>query len=137
MSAPPMPSQGHICIVDDDQPERDLLRLALESEGYTVAEAASGQAALDLLRRTPHRCVVLLDLRMPLLSGTEVLRMVAAEPHLAARHAFILISAWPDRPPELASLLETLSVPAVRKPFDLEELLKVIAEAAERLEAVS
>jgi CheY-like chemotaxis protein len=137
MSALPEPQQNHICIVDDDQPERQLLRLVLESEGYSVAEASSGQEALRLLRRSPHRFIVLLDLRMPVLGGTEVLRQVAAEPPLVARHTFILISAWPDRPPELTALLSELSIPVVSKPFDIEELLAVIAQATQRLETAS
>lgn len=137
MSTPQTPVRHHICIVDDDEPERGLLRLALEGEGYAVAEAASGKEALTLLRRSQQRFIVLLDLRMPVLSGTEVLRMVAAEPPLSSRHTFILITAWPDRPPELASLLDTLSIPVVRKPFDLEELLAVVAQAAGRFQALS
>jgi CheY-like chemotaxis protein len=137
MSALPVPPHSYICIVDDDQPDRDLLRLVLESEGYSVEEASSGQEALRLLRRSPHRFVVLLDLRMPGLSGTEVLRQVAAEAPLATRHAFILISAWPDRPPELRALMSALSVPVVSKPFDIEELLEVIAQATKRIQIAS
>lgn len=136
MSIRPAPQTRHICIVDDDQPERDLLRLFLEGEGYAVEEASSGQAALHLLRQSPHRFIVLLDVRMPALDGAEVLRMVAAEPPLDTQHAFILISAWPESP-ELTSLLSKLSIPFVRKPFDLEELLTVIGQAAERLETIS
>jgi CheY-like chemotaxis protein len=137
MSALSVPRYHRICIVDDDQPERHLLRLVLESEGYRVVEASSGQEALRLLRRSSHRFVVLLDLRMPVLSGTEVLRRVAAEPRLATQHTFIVISAWPDRPPELTAILDALSVPIVSKPFDLEELLAVIARATGRLETAS
>jgi two-component system KDP operon response regulator KdpE len=137
MTVPPAPQHHPICIVDDDQPERHLLRLVLKSEGYPVAEASTGQEALRLLRRSRQRFVVLLDLRMPVLGGTEVLRQAAAEPRLATRHAFILISAWPDRPPELMALLDALSVPVVSKPFDLEELLAVIAQTARRLEPPS
>jgi two-component system KDP operon response regulator KdpE len=138
MSATPAPKRGYrICIVDDDQPERKLLRLALEGEGYAVEEASNGQAALSLLRRSHHRFIVLLDMRMPVVSGTSVLRTVANDHFLATRHAFILITAWPDRPPELVSLLQTLSVPVVCKPFDLEELLNTIDQVAGRLQAVS
>ncbi len=135
MSTQSAPQKRYICIVDDDQPERDLLRLVLEDEGYSVSEASSGQAALALLRRTSHRYIVLLDLRMPALSGADVLRMVAAEPALATRHVFILISAWPEDSPELTALLNRLSIPFVHKPFDLEELLNVIVQAEERLKA--
>ena len=137
MSIRPAPQPRHICIVDDDPPERDLLHLFLEGEGDVVEEASSGQAALHLLRQSPHRFIVLLDVRMPALSGIDVLRIVAAEPPLATQHAFILISAWSEPSPELTSLLSSLSIPFVRKPFDLEELLTVIDQTAERVSSRS
>ena len=52
---------GSVLVVDDDPMLRDLLREVLEAEGYSVLQAAEGHAALDLLRSSPHRLVVLLD----------------------------------------------------------------------------
>ena len=52
---------GSFLVVDDDPPLRELLREIFEAEGYQVTEAAEGNAALDLLRSSLHRFVVLLD----------------------------------------------------------------------------
>ena len=52
---------GQVLIVDDDATLRGLLRSIFEEEGYQVSEAVEGHAALDLLRRSPSRFVVLLD----------------------------------------------------------------------------
>jgi GAF domain-containing protein/DNA-binding response OmpR family regulator len=61
-----------VLLVEDDAALRELLRRVLEREGYTVIEAADGQAALERLRdRTPG--VILLDLMMPVMDGFEFL----------------------------------------------------------------
>ncbi len=60
-----------ILVVDDDAGVRQALRRTLEAEGYTVAEAENGRAALELLdARLPG--VILLDLMMPELDGFGV-----------------------------------------------------------------
>jgi CheY-like chemotaxis protein len=124
----------HVLVVDDEPGQREMLRLLLEDAGYAVEEASSGEAGLALLRATPERCVVLLDQRMPGLGGDGVLAIVAADPRLAARHAYILLTASPQKlratPP---TVLHGLSVPLVEKPFDVDALLAVVAAAAARL----
>ncbi len=59
-----------VLIVDDDHHIRVNLRHVLEDEGYRVASATNGREALDLLDRT-RPCVMLLDLKMPLMDGWE------------------------------------------------------------------
>ncbi len=134
MRQPGMSSVGYVYIVDDDAQQRSLLREVFQSEGYQVAEAANGQIALTHLRQSQERMIVLLDQMMPVLDGIGVLRAVAADPHLAAQHAYLLISAKWRRPPEIEALLARLSVPVITKPYDLEMLLERVAEAAQRLE---
>jgi DNA-binding NtrC family response regulator len=68
-----------ILIVDDDAALRASLAEALADFGFTPAEAADGQAALDWLERR-RADAVLLDLRMPGLDGMEVLRRIRARP---------------------------------------------------------
>jgi FixJ family two-component response regulator len=65
----------HIAIVDDDLSVRKGLRRLLESAGLKVADYASGEAFLDSLRYRVPDCL-LLDLKMPGLSGTEVLQKI-------------------------------------------------------------
>src|SRR5205085_10258901 len=62
-----------ILLVEDKESLRRVLRLTLESVGYTVAEAEDARAAAQALAREPFR-LVLTDLRMPHGSGLDVLR---------------------------------------------------------------
>ncbi|HEX7023767.1 MAG TPA: response regulator, partial [Gemmatimonadales bacterium] len=61
---------GAVLVVEDDLPTRELLRRLLEADGWTVAEAENGRAALDVLERgTPG--LILLDLMMPVMDGCQ------------------------------------------------------------------
>ena len=58
-----------ILVVDDDRQIREVVRVLLESEGYSVSEAESGEAALSLLNEEVS--LVILDVMMPGLSGYQ------------------------------------------------------------------
>ena len=121
-----------VLVVDDDVAIRRTLRAALEDEGYKVQEAAEGAQALAALHESAQPLVVLLDLRMPGVDGEVVLRTVASDPALAGTHRFIMVTANRDAiSPSLAGLMARMSVPLVAKPFDLDELLELVAEVAE------
>ncbi|MBF6589727.1 MAG: response regulator [Ktedonobacterales bacterium] len=123
-----------VLIVDDDQAIRETLRFLLEDAGHHVAEAADGLAALNDLRRTEDRTVVLLDLMMPKLDGAGVLGAVAGDRRLSSQHAYALVTAT-HQTLSLAfmNLLSSLSVPMVRKPFDIDALLDLVERMADRL----
>lgn len=124
----------HVLVVDDDNATRQMLRCVLEDEGHVVREAGDGMAALAILRVSAGPLVVLLDWMMPRLRGDAMLAVVAQERDLAARHAYILMTAsGPGWLPGCADLLARLRVPVVQKPFDLEKLLDMVAQAAQRL----
>jgi two-component system, NtrC family, response regulator HydG len=123
---------ARVLIVDDDDGIRTSVRELLEAEGYEVADASDGEVALDRLRSQTERMVVLLDMVMPRMDGVEVLRVIADEPRLVERHAYILFTVSPERHLP-ADLLARLSVPVVEKPFDVDALLDVVARSAERL----
>src|SRR5437763_14249021 len=59
-----------ILTVEDDERIQAAMRLALEDEGYTVVEAASGEEGLELFARRPAD-VVLIDLMLPGIDGFE------------------------------------------------------------------
>jgi CheY-like chemotaxis protein len=123
-----------VLIVDDDDDIRDTLRLILEDEGYTVYEARDGKPALERLRTHPVGMVVLLDVQMPEMNGIQMLQTIEAETPLAARHAYILMSAQHrPLPTHLAHDLHGLGVPTLDKPFDLDTLLTEVAAAAKHL----
>ena|SRR5258706_4305858 len=136
-SPPPgVPAESfHVLVVDDDNATRVALRLVLEDAGYIVQEASDGLLAMDVLLASPYPLVVVLDLMMPRMSGTEILELFANDPVWAQRHAFLLLTAAFDVPPpqRFRAMLQQLATPLVRKPFNLDELLDLVAAAAARL----
>jgi CheY-like chemotaxis protein len=127
-----------ILVVDDDTDIRLSLHALLEGEGHRVLEAACGDEALDLLRRSPEHFVVLFDNIMPNGDGTDLLDAVAREDDLERRHVFICMAASPRLfSARLQALLRDLGVPCVGKPFDLDELLGAIDKADRGLAARS
>jgi len=64
-----------ILTVEDDERIQAAMRMALEDEGYTVVEAASGEEGLELFARRPAD-VVLIDLMLPGIDGFEVCRLL-------------------------------------------------------------
>src|ERR1700694_5796305 len=61
-----------VLVIDDETGIREAIRMTLEYEGYRVDEARSGSDGLDKAGRTPYD-VILLDIKMPVLDGIEVL----------------------------------------------------------------
>lgn len=126
-------TQVHVVVVDDDEGIRDTLRFLLEDARYAVTDARDGVEGLGVLRETYQPSVVLLDYTMPRLSGPEMLRTVQQESALH-RHRYILLSARRElSDPALRALCESLNVPIVEKPFDMDELLDAVAASAGRL----
>jgi CheY-like chemotaxis protein len=131
-------SQPKACVlvVDDDADLRALLRDILQDEGYAVREARDGQVALDLLRQTSERWVVLTDHMMPRLSGQGLIAAILDGARPPAHHEFIYMTAV-DRviEPALQSMLDTLNAPILSKPFSLEACLATVELAVARLAA--
>jgi two-component system, OmpR family, response regulator len=123
---------AHIVVVDDDPGIRTVLRSALEEQGHAVSEAGDGLTALERLHTSSWPLVVLLDLKMPYLGGAGVLGTVAGDRALAQRHRYVLMTASAHTLPlALGTLLVYLGVPLVQKPFDLEEVLDIVAHLAQ------
>lgn len=134
LDATTIPLMSWVLVVDDDPAVRLLLRVALGEEGYGVWEAADGVEALATLRTSARPLVTILDYRLPGMTGGEVVSAVLADPQVAGRHTFVLVSTTPDMLPEGVRLwAERQGIRIVPKPFDFEALLAAVAEAAGRL----
>lgn len=77
-----------ILVVEDHPTMRDAMRLVLEVEGFSIEEASDGDTALEMVRADPP-ALVFLDLNIPGMSGTEVLRTLKGDPKTA--HVRIII----------------------------------------------
>lgn len=122
----------HILVVDDDARISDLLAELFAGEGHEVTSVPDGTSAWAYLQASPHPLVVILDEVLPGLRGLDLLQRVAGDPSLAARHAFILLTATAHR---LAAHALPLPVPILPKPCDLEALLALVTQTAEALAA--
>jgi two-component system response regulator MprA len=129
-----IPMAGWVLVADDDPAVRETLHWILHEEGYGVCEAEDGVQALAQLWASERPLVALLDYWMPRMTGGAVLLTATNDPHLADRHAWVLLTSDCDRlPPALSRLAAQRGIPIVGKPFDLDALLAVVAEATQRL----
>lgn len=112
-----------ILIVDDDPSIRFVLRLILEREGHEIAEAAHGEAALEMIRPDPLPDLVTTDLMMPFVSGVELIERLRAEARTSAI-PIVVISGNPEavRKFEAAGLVDAI----ISKPFDAVRLAQAI-----------
>jgi DNA-binding NtrC family response regulator len=123
--------KGRVLIVDDEQHQRDILQMILESEGYTTSSAANGRQALRLVREQ-HFDVALTDLKMPYMSGITLLEeLLREQPGICV----LLMTAHGT----IDSAVEAMRKGAfdyLTKPLDREELLLVLKRVMERANLV-
>ncbi|MFC4947506.1 response regulator transcription factor [Pseudonocardia sp. GCM10023141] len=120
-----------VLVVDDESRIRDLLRRALQAEGYQVQTVATGAAALAAAADHPPDLVVL-DLYLPDMHGLDVLGfLLAADPDLIV----LIVSAASDISP--VDALENGAQDFLPKPFALAELLARVRSGLRSLPPVS
>jgi len=118
---------GNVLIVEDDADTRGMLAALLATEGFHTVAAEDGLEALHLLRTVRHRapevpCLVLLDLKMPRLSGTEFRRAQLGDPTVASVPVAVMSGAIDAE--QRAKALG--AVATVTKPIDFDLLLDVV-----------
>jgi DNA-binding response OmpR family regulator len=116
-----------VLVADDEEDIRVLVSFRLDRAGWEVVTAADGREALDLiLERRPD--IAVLDVRMPELTGIEVLQQVRADATVGEMPV-ILLSAGVQED-SIAKGLEAGANEYMKKPFSPDEL-------AARVEAVA
>jgi CheY-like chemotaxis protein len=114
-----------VLVVDDHSTNLRLIGGVLESQGFSHQTAENGQTALQMLEEQAFD-LVLLDIQMPGLSGTEVAKRIRANPKtLSLKLIAVTALAMPgDRDEILKSGFDGY----VAKPFKIPELLEVIRD---------
>jgi DNA-binding response OmpR family regulator len=120
-------SMERILVVEDDRAVQKALRRLFESEGYAVESAFDGLAGLGAFR-TATPAAVVLDLRLPKLSGQDVCRQIKER---APTLPIIVLSATSDVVDKVL-LLEMGADDYVTKPFSPRELLARVRAAVRR-----
>jgi CheY-like chemotaxis protein len=116
-----MTASGDVLIADDESDMADVLRVVLESEGYSCRTVSNGEQALaEVASDMPG--VVLLDVLMPIMNGIECARSLR-QAYGRALPIVIMTAAE-----HVESRREEAQADAViSKPFELRELLSVVA----------
>lgn len=87
----------NVLVVDDDEEIRTLVRMIFESKGMMVEEAATGEEALEKLRKGEIKPdLILLDVMMPGLSGWEVLKELKGDEELRSIPVVMLSALEPS-----------------------------------------
>jgi DNA-binding response OmpR family regulator len=109
--------------VDDEPAVRTLLKAILERAGHQVDAVSDGRTAIDHI--LTHRYgLIILDVRMPDMSGIEVYeRIRGIAESIAARVVFLTGDVMAE---ETRVLLERTGAPAIAKPFQTQEMLQTL-----------
>ena len=108
-------------VVDDEEALRTVLSGELANEGYDVKAAADGDEAISEVEKSPFD-LVLLDIKMPRMSGFEVLKYIKVN---HAKTKVVMLTGFAD----LKNAIESKKLGAddfVSKPYDLVDLLTTI-----------
>ncbi|MFH1339045.1 MAG: response regulator [Candidatus Omnitrophota bacterium] len=120
-----------ILIVDDDPDIRDVLKLTLAEEDYSVLEAEDGEEALKIINSKPLDLVIL-DYKIPKLDGRQVLRLVKSD--LLLRHLPIIMLTGKGELEDKVGGLDAGADDYITKPFEPQELLARIRMTLRRTE---
>jgi YesN/AraC family two-component response regulator len=118
---------SRILVIDDDLGTRETFQAILRLAGFDVATAANGEHGLDVARRA--NCdLVLADLRLPDMSGLDVLRSLRDE---GLEVPFVIVTAFPS----VDSAITALKLHAddyIEKPIDDTDLVKIALRMSRR-----
>lgn len=121
-----MTHPARVLVVDDEPNMRKSLADILQDEGYEVATAGDGCAAVELCAQTPFD-VVLMDVRMPGLDGVEAFRQIRQ--HCAGTRVILMSAYGVDDLRAVA--LDEGAIAFLEKPLDLDKLIRLINRATD------
>lgn len=104
-----------LLLVDDDEDLREMLGSILDTAGFRILLAAHGGEALELIERR-HPDLVLLDMRMPVMDGWELCRILDDR---GDRPPIVVVTAAAD---PAARAAEVHAEAWVAKPFDIDQI---------------
>jgi two-component system chemotaxis response regulator CheY len=111
-----------VLVVEDEQEIREFVAMVLDSEGYWVTTANNGKIALDQVGRDRFD-LILLDMRMPVMDGWSFARAYKAS--VQPQAPIVVLTAARDAAERAAQISAD---GYLGKPFDLDELLTLVAQ---------
>ena len=127
----PTNTNAQIWLIDDDQSIRWVLQKTLQNNGYQVTVFESGSVALAAFKRAPveqRPNVILTDVRMPGISGFELLKQVK---NIAADIPIIIMTAYSDLDATVHNFEEG-AFEYLAKPFDIDDAIAMVNNACDQ-----
>ena len=113
-----------VLIVDDEEDLVEMLRMRLESLGYSVRTASDGAAGIAAAAEFKP-AVILLDNLMPDMEGVEVCHRLRADPKMAGIRIVLMTAGSPTKSATRAKEAECDDL--ILKPYDYDEVIRKIA----------
>ncbi|MEZ4669416.1 MAG: response regulator [Anaerolineae bacterium] len=124
-------AEWHVLVVDDEPDNLLLLEMALSFEGAQVTCAPSGQVALELLSEQTFD-VGLLDIRMPHMSGWDLIREIRAHANSEVNRMFLIAATAHALEGDKDKVLTAGFNGYISKPLEVTNLVQVIRDFAAR-----
>jgi DNA-binding response OmpR family regulator len=109
--------EARVLVVDDNSAMRDVVSRMLKCAGYEVLLADGPRQGLEIVKNNPPVHLIVLDIMMPEMLGTALIREVA---RLSPQTAVVLMTASAN------SVALPSDVPVLKKPFSIRELLSAV-----------
>jgi CheY-like chemotaxis protein len=117
-----MTASADVLVVEDEEEARTFLVQILEYEGFSVRGFANAPDALSYLAQSEEPCVIVMDLRMPIMDGPRFRAALLEDPRLAKVPVVVVTALDPSAAAGLGALR------VLRKPVDVDVLLAVIRQ---------
>ena len=122
-------AKQRLLIVDDDRPIRHLLKRLAQRAGFDADTAKDGRDAIENLNAATYD-IVIIDLMMPRVSGFELVQHINT---LDPRPTVIVATAMMNG--DIARIDDSMIRRVIRKPFDIDTVMKALIETAAELAA--
>lgn len=118
-----------LAIVDDDPGICKSMKNVLEEKGYSVTTCATGEEAISLARMRPQD-IIFIDMKLPILNGLEVFSEIKK---INPKAVAVIMTAYRQEMDELVKqALKKGAYACLYKPFDMDEVIKIIDEVSKR-----
>ncbi len=125
---------AHILVAEDERDIRELINFTLTFAGHQMSLAANGEEAVQLAQNAPHPDLIMMDVRMPRMTGYEACRELKKIDTVKDIPVVFLSAKGQDD--EIQTGLEVGAIAYILKPFAPDELTKRIAELLKQIGAV-
>ncbi len=125
---------AHILVAEDERDIRELINFTLMYAGHSVTQAANGEEAVEkALALDTKPDLIMMDVRMPKMTGYEACRRMKSEDKLKDIPVIFLSAKGQDE--EIQTGIEAGAIAYILKPFAPEELNRRIAEILQQIGA--